>query len=562
MFSLRSVRFRFLLPVLFTVALIAVLPPVIRGADKAAELDRYLNAARDVMKFQGAVLVARGGVPFLAKGYGMADIELGVPNTVDNKFLLGSITKQFTATAIMQLQEKGKLNVNDPISKYLPDYPKPVADKVTIRHLLTHTSGIPSYTDNNAFMASRTIDVSLDQLMAVFENLPLDFEPGSKFYYSNSGYVVLGAIVEKVSGESYEDYLQNHIFYPLDMKNSGYCHNDRIITGRATGYSMDNSGNIINAPHIAMSIPYAAGALYSTVNDLLKWDQALYTEKMLSKKSLQEMWTPVLENYGYGWHIADVYGHHNIEHSGGIDGFSTDISRFPDEKLTIIVLGNNEAVSAAKISNQLAAILFDQPYDVPVIKEPIALDPSALDEFVGVYKIKDGDYRKVTFEDGNLYSQRTGGGRSLILPEAADKFFFNYDNSITMTFVRDEAGKVIAHIVHQMGQDGRAERLEGPEADSLLAGDKAAAIDPELLAQYVGEYELQPGFVLTFRARDGRLFTQATGQSEFEVYRSSSDQFFLKVVDAKISFVRDDTGVVSSLILHQGGRDMPAKRIK
>ena len=551
-----------LLPILCAIALIAVLPPVIRGADKRVELDRYLVAAHDVLQFQGAVLVAQGDRPVLAKGYGMADIELAVPNTVDNKFLLGSITKQFTATAIMQLAEQGKLDVNDPISKYLPDYPKPTADKITIRQLLSHTSGIPNYTDNSAFMATRVLDISLDSLLATFENLPLDFEPGTDWKYSNSGYVVLGAIIQKVSGELYEDYLQKHIFGPLDMKNSGYGHNDRIITGRAEGYTRDNDGNTLNAPRIAMTVPFSAGALYSTVFDLLKWDQALYTDKILSQKSLQEMWTPVMKDYGYGWMISNVYGHKNIEHGGAIDGFSSDISRWPDDKMTIIVLCNNETVSAGKISSQLAAIMFNQPYDVPVIKEPIAIDTSKLTEFAGVYKIADGDYRIVTADDGKLYSQRTGGGRSMILPEAKDKFYFDYDNSITMIFVRDDKGAINGHILHQMGQDGRATRIEGAEADSLLAAGKEIQIDPALLAAYVGDYELQPGFVLTFRTREGRLYTQATGQGEFEVFPSAPDKFFLKVVDAKVDFVRDEAGKVASLVLHQNGHDMAAPKIK
>jgi len=547
---------------ILTSVLIAVLPPVIRGADKASELDTYLTAAHDVQKFQGAVLVARNGQPILEKGYGMADIELGVPNQPDNKFLIGSITKQFTATAIMQLQEQGKLDVDDPISAYLPDYPKPTADRVTLRHLLSHTSGIPSYTDNASFMANRTIDMPLDSLMARFDRLPLQFEPGTKWYYSNSGYVVLGAIIEKVSGESYEDYLREHIFEPLGMQNTGYCHNDRIITGRAQGYTIDNDGNISNAPEIAMTIPFSAGALYSTVGDLLKWDRALYTDKVLSKKSLQEMWTPVLNEYGYGWTISDKSGHRRIEHSGGIDGFSADIARYPDDRLTIIVLGNNEAVSAAKLEMQLAAIMFDQPYDVPVIKEPIAIDTALLSEYAGVYKIKDGEYRVMTVENGQLYSQRTGGGRSKVFPEAKDKFYWEWDNAITVTFVRDESGRIVAHIVHQMGQDGRAERIEGSEADSVLASDTPIKIDPAVLADYVGEYELQPGFILTVRTRDGRMFTQATGQGEIEIYPGDTDEFFLKVVDAQLSFVRDESGRVTSLILHQGGRDMPAPKIR
>jgi CubicO group peptidase (beta-lactamase class C family) len=273
----------------------------IQGKELKQEMDDYLNACHRIWKFHGAALVAQKGKVIFENGYGMANIELDVPNTPEMKFQIGSITKQFTATAVMQLQEKGLLSLSDTITKYLPDYPKERGDKITIHHLLTHTSGIPNYTDMPELMQKKSLAVSVEDLLAAFNDKPLEFEPGEKWKYSNSGYVVLGAIIEKVSGHTYEDYIRENILQPLNMSNSGYDHRDRIIKNRPCGYTQDEKGDLRNADFVHMSAPYAAGALYSTVGDMLLWDQALYTEKVLKKTSLEKMFTPFKENYGFGW---------------------------------------------------------------------------------------------------------------------------------------------------------------------------------------------------------------------------------------------------------------------
>lgn len=530
-------------------------------ADTASDLHAYVTAFEQVRKFQGVVLVARDGKPILEKGYGMASIELGVPNTPQTKFLIGSVTKQFTAALILQLQEQGKLDVRDPITRHLPSYPSEPGDRITIHHLLTHTSGLPSYTDDAALMARRTVEMTVEEVIATFKDQPLQFEPGTQFRYCNSGYFLLGAIIEAATGEAYEKVLQERILTPLGMTETGYAHNETVLPMRACGYSSEG-GTWSNALRIAMSLPYAAGSLYSTARDLLRWDRALLGTDVLSEESKAAMFTPALENYGYGWMIAERNGRRLISHDGGIDGFTSHFARYPDEKTTIVVLCNNESVQASAVGSGCASILFGEPYDLPVIKTPASIDPSTLDDFVGAFRASETHFRVIRRDGDALYSQRTGGQSLRIYPEAKDKFYYENDNSTTVTFVRGEGGAVVAQIMRQGGVETRCERLSGTIADSLLAEPAAAAVDPSILERYVGDYELAPGFTLTFRTAEGRMFTRATGQEEAEIYPSSETEFFLKVVDARITFLLDPAGAVTGLTLHQGGRDMPARKIR
>jgi CubicO group peptidase (beta-lactamase class C family) len=282
---------------LMMISLFAV--PDCFAGDLAREIDGYLTAAAEVQKFSGSVLVAKDGVPILNKGYGMANYELSVPNTPETKFQIGSITKQFTAAAIMKLVDKGLLSVDDPISNYLPDYPKETGDSVTIHHLLTHTAGIPDYTDDMSLMEKRACEISTEEVLGSFRDKPLDFRPGESFKYSNSGYYLLGLIVEEVSGQSYDAFLEKSFFGPLGMTNTGYDFNRPIVPNRAAGYDLDSNGELINAPYLDMSAPFAAGAIHSTTEDMLTWDQALLTDIVLSQESRDKMFTPYMADCGY-----------------------------------------------------------------------------------------------------------------------------------------------------------------------------------------------------------------------------------------------------------------------
>lgn len=333
-----------------------------RAQDITSKVEKYLNVAVETGKFSGAILIARDGKVLMSKGYGLASRELNVPNTPQMKFRIGSLTKQFTAMAVMILQERGKLSVRDSVCKYVPDCPQGWAE-ITVHHLLTHTSGIQDLLSFPDFRQTMALPSPVAQTVERFKNKPLDFKPGTKFKYSNSGYVLLGYIIERVSGQSYEAYLQENIFEPLKMSNSGNDHNDLIIKNRAAGY-VKRDGAIINAPYIDMSIPTGGGSLYSTVEDLFLWDQGLYTEKLVTKKSLAAMFTPYTtadwgDGAAYGWFIGkDKSNHEYMGFLGGINGFAAHIMRYPKEKALVVVLSNFSFAPVTDIESDLADIVF------------------------------------------------------------------------------------------------------------------------------------------------------------------------------------------------------------
>jgi CubicO group peptidase (beta-lactamase class C family) len=328
----------------------------------AAKAEALIAPVVEADQFSGAVLVARNGVPVFRRAFGLANREWGTPNTPDTKFRIGSITKQFTATGILQLVEAGKLSVDDPVSKYYPDAP-PAWNSITIRHLLTHTSGIPNFTGIPHFFEGQArLDRTPEEIIKLTKDKPLEFAPGSKYSYDNTGYVILGYIIERLSGERFADYVQHHIFDPLGMKSSGYDLSETITPKRAAGYSRDKD-QYINARFISMTEPYAAGALYSTVEDMLAWDQALYAAKILTPTSLQAMFTDYGHGYGFGWVIGTQYGHRRVLHAGGVNGFITRFDRYPEDKLTVLAFSNEDSAAAveARIADSLAAIYLGIP---------------------------------------------------------------------------------------------------------------------------------------------------------------------------------------------------------
>ncbi len=423
-----------------------------------AKADEYMNAAVKVDGFSGSVLVARDGKPIFNKGYGMANIELNVPNSPQTVYRLGSVTKQFTGMAITMLQERGKLSINDPLCKYVaacPDAWKPI----TIKNLLTHTSGIPNYTEFPDFAKTTILPISTTEMTDLLKSKPLDFTPNEKFSYSNSGFYMLGVIIEKVSGKTYADFLQENIFTPLKMKDTGYDNPLQIIKNRAAGYAR-TGGKILNASYMDMSVPYAAGSLYSTTGDLLLWDQALYTEKLVSQKSLDEIFTPYKSGYGYGWGIGKRFEHRSISHGGGIYGFATDISRFPDDKITAIVLTNIQGSPAGKVSNDLAAIVFGAKYEVPQERKEIAVTAKLLEEYVGEYKIEQPSITlSITLENGKLLGQVNGQSKFALSPESETKFF-SKDVNATITFSKDAGGQVAGLTLNQGGAGFPAKKIK------------------------------------------------------------------------------------------------------
>ncbi len=340
--------------------------------DKAAKIDELMKVYNSYGQFSGAVLVAENGKVIFKKGYGMANMEWNIPVEIDTKFRLGSITKQFTSMLILQLVQEGKIKLEGKLTDYLPDYRKDTGDRITIHQLLNHTSGIPSYTGlPNFFQEISRNPYSVSDFIKKFASGDLEFEPGTKWNYNNSGYFLLGAIVEHVTGKPYEQVLKERIFDPVGMKNTGYDHHETILARRASGYEK-RPGGYVNAAYLDMGLPYAAGSLYSTVEDLYLWDQALYTEKLLSAQLKESMYKPGLSNYAYGWVVRKApLGAQDepvmiIEHGGGINGFNTLITRMPDSKNLIVLLNNTGGTKLGEMSQKIAGILFGKPYKPPV----------------------------------------------------------------------------------------------------------------------------------------------------------------------------------------------------
>jgi CubicO group peptidase (beta-lactamase class C family) len=400
-----------------------------------------------------AALVAKGEDIVFLGAAGMADLELGVPLAPDMVFEIGSITKQFTSAAIMLLSEEGKLAVSDPMTKHLPSYPS-YGQNITVEHLLTHTSGIVSYTGIPGYMASKVRnDVTVQQLIDVFKDLPVEFAPGERYTYNNSGYILLGAIVEAASGMRYEDFVRKRFFEPLGMKTAYYGCSTCIIPRRASGYDSGPTG-IMNQRYLSFTQPYAAGSLMMTVSDLHRWSRALFGGKVVSAASLKRMTTPyVLKNgeatsYGYGLGIGNLRGRRAIRHGGGIFGFSTDALYLPEQDLFVAVFSNNAGggIGPGMTTSKLAALALGDPF--PEFTE-VSVPEEVLRRYVGVYEISKDASRTVTLRDGALFTQRTGAAPLRATPASPTRFFYRTSLSYFDFVVED--GRVIAMVMYQDG---------------------------------------------------------------------------------------------------------------
>lgn len=398
-----------------------------------------------------AALVAQKGQVIYKKAFGMADLELNVPMQVDMVFRIGSITKQFTAVAILQLMEQGKLSLQDEITKFIPDYPTQ-GKTITIEHLLTHTSGIKSYTGMEKFGEIMRKDMKPEELIALFKDEPMDFDPGTQYRYNNSAYFLLGYIIEKITGKTYPQYLEENFFKPLSMTNSYYGDDRKIIKNRAAGYQPSPDG-VVNADPLSMTLPYAAGSIQSTVEDLFKWHQALHAYRLIKKENLEKAFTAYKlkdgkgVEYGYGWALSKVQDSPSIEHGGGINGFLTNAIYLPKEEVFVAVFSNSLAKSPDLVSGKMAAAAIGKPYPTKAID----LEDQVLQNYVGMYVHEEGGERSILKEGKQLFTQRGNGNKTPIKAFAKDQFFF--DNSLTiLEFKRDATGKVITMVSNDRGK--------------------------------------------------------------------------------------------------------------
>lgn len=526
------------------------------NADLSKKIDELLSAQYPTDGPGCAALVAKNGQVVYHKAFGMADLELDVAMRPEMVFRIGSITKQFTAVAILQLMEQGKLSLQDEITKFLPDYPTQ-DKKITIEHLLTHTSGIRSYTSMPTFWEISRKDMRPEELIDFFKNEPMDFEPGTRWSYNNSGYFLLGYIIEKVSGKTYAQYLEDHIFQPLGMKHSYYGDDIKLIEDRASGYQMGANG-IENAAPLSMTLPYAAGSIQSTVQDLYIWNQAVHAHKLIKKESLDKAFTGYKLNdgsdtrYGYGWGISAVRGTPAIGHGGGINGFLTYALYLPQEDVFVAVFSNSTSNPPEQAAIRMAAMTISKPYP----DKEITLDETILKGYVGVYENDEGEQRLISWQDGRLFSKRGDMSPLPLKAYAKDKFFF--DNSLTtLEFQRDKNGKLTAALLIERDASSTWKRTDKP-----MPVRKKVELDAETLASYVGTYRLSPSQAIAVFLESDKIFAQGTGpgQHKIEMSAQGGDKFYVEAIDATLEFKRDDSGKVTMMTLHQGGQSMEGKR--
>jgi len=517
-----------------------------------SRMDQIVQSYVSNKQFMGSVLVAHASDVLFSKGYGSANLEWNIPDSPATKFRLGSVTKQFTAASILLLEERGKLKVGDPVKKYLPDAPA-AWDKITIFHVLTHTAGIPNFTSFPDYPSLEPFPTTTEKLVARFRDKPLDFEPGEKWSYSNSGYVLLGYLIEKIGGESYGKFVQENIFTPLDMKDSGYDSNSAIIERRAAGYGRGPNGTIANAGYVDMTVPHAAGALYSTTEDLLRWEQGLFGGKLLSAASLQKMTTAFKSDYAFGLQVHTLNKHKVIDHNGGIEGFSTMLAYYPEDKITVVVLANLTGTPApGEIATKLGALAHGEDVSLVSERKEISVSPGILSKYVGTYSMAPGVNMMITLAGDQLTGQMSGQGKLPLFAESESAFFLKVVDA-QIEFGTDDKGLFL--ILHQGGRDMKAARTS-----DTVAEKKEIAVPASILSAYVGTYELRPGFDMVVTLEGDKLVTQATGQPKLPIFAESETKFFPKAIDAQIEFFRDEKGAVTHLVLHQGPAEIKGVR--
>ena len=551
------------------------LPAPARAEDFAERADALVAPYIEAGLFSGVILVAKDGQPVFRRAYGLADREWEIPNTPQTHFRIGSLTKAFTAAAVLKLAEAGRLGLDDSVRRWVPAVPEAWAG-VNLRHLLQHRSGIINFTAlPNYYDQIARVDHTPAQIVALAAGDPLLFPPGERFEYSNTNYVLLGIVIEAASGRSYEAYLREKILAPLGLKQTGYDDLTVILPRRAAGYRRGRA-QWRNAVPMAASSAYAAGALYSTVDDLLAWDEALAGPRLLSEASRTAMFSDNGTGYALGWFVSRVFGkpgdpasgHRLVGHAGSIPGFLSINDVYPDDRLTVIVLSNTETAPAQKIARDLAALHLGH-YEAP---EAIVLEDVILDRYPGTYRLGPRAVLTVAREGKDkskgLSARLDGPGLREppfpFVPES-DRTFVSPVADMRLTFETEPDGTPTGVILHRDHRDRTGPRVPEAEAIAALAEPprehREVAIDRSSLPALAGRYALAPGFEIAVSVEDGRIFAQGTRQPRNELFPEGERAFFLRAVDAQITFVADEAGRITGLTLHQNGLETEAVRL-
>lgn len=531
------------------------------AADVAAFSERSLQANCDPAGPGAAVLVARGAHVLYRGACGLASLELAVPLEAGQVFRIGSVTKQFAAAATLHLAAEGRLSLDDALSRFLPDYPN--AEAISVRMLLDHTSGVRSYTGMAGVMDGSIMrDVDTRGLIASFRDAPPDFAPGAQYRYNNSGYVLLGAVIEQASGMAWHDYLQQVFFTPLGMPHTGYGNAaGGVIAGHVGGYTRAGSG-WAPARYLSMTQPHAAGALVSTVDDLLRWNLALHTGQVLSPAHYEAMVTPAgvaaTQHYGLGIVADTLRGRPALQHGGGIPGFASYLLYLPDSQTSVVVMANADAMADGRLgpgplANLLAAYAIGAPYPD---KTPVEVPAQVLAQYAGVYRIDPQSTRVIRIQGDGLTSQRTGGIVYPLIPVGADTFVFASGFS-RIVFERDDDGAVMAM---RFFPEDEGEGEVAPRSDEAAAPVREAiALPAAARERLVGRYAYE-GVTLDILLEGDTLKTQLAGQPAFEIFAASADRFFLRVVEADLVFA-PDTGPATQVTLYQAGQVITFNRV-
>ncbi|WP_350285305.1 serine hydrolase [uncultured Croceitalea sp.] len=501
----------------------------------------------------GSILIAKDGNVVYHKSFGKANIELGVDMTNKSVYRIASLSKQFTAIAILKLSEENKLSLTDEITKFIPDYPMK-GYNITLEHLLSHTSGIKDYLSIESFdKTTQKQDMTPEEIINFFKNEPMDFEPGTRYQYSSSGYIILGHIIEILSGMSYENYMQKFIFNPLGLSNTRYDTTTDTIKNRVSGYKKNND-NYKNANYLSMTLPYAAGSLVSTTEDFLKWNQALATEKIISSTTLESAYRPyVLKSgqkglHGYGWEIGNVRNVKSVKHSGRINGFSTYALSVPEENVYITILTNSEDVQNIDIiTTKLAAVAMGKPYKLNEVTE----SKSNLEVVNGIYEDEFGTQKIVRFEDQSLFLFDRGKTKNMLVPFGKGKFFV--ENSLTTWSIKKDNGETYL-IENNTSQINRWKRVKS-DIKSIIPKN----VKIKNLKTYTGKYELGPNFYFEVKIENDILIGQIRSDKK-ELVPIGNHQFIARDIDAKLTFNLNKNKNVISLTLDQG-RATTAKKI-
>ncbi|GAB4038655.1 serine hydrolase [Spirosoma gilvum] len=422
------------------------------GQTKAHKLDELMQAYLNVNEFNGSVLVSRQGKILLKKGYGFRDRKLNATNEPQTIFQIASITKTLTATLVLKLVELKKLTLQDKLSQFYPHYPH--GDSISVQDLLAHTAGIYNYTQDREFMLQQASKPATEaKMLALFQNKPLDFSPGTDWNYSNSGYSLLGYIIQKVTQMSYQQALSQYVLKPLEMTQSGFDFSQVNPHKRATGYYAQTGKEYTQqAPIVDSSVSFSAGSLYSTVEDLYRFHQGLQRHQIIGANLQEEAYRPIRHQYGLGWMIDTVYGQRVVSHSGGIFGFRSNFARLPADDVCIILLANIETPALAELTKGLLAVLYEQPYELPVQKRSITLPESILMSYIGTYELSEPHLViQVNVEDGQLIAYPANGPRSVLVAEDENHFFDQLQESIRIWFEKDSSGRVDRMLIKMNG---------------------------------------------------------------------------------------------------------------